>query len=54
MGQSDAALKMFASLRTDARYGAHACIYSGTISMKFRNYDQATMYFELGLKTPQP
>ncbi|MDC7228376.1 MAG: tetratricopeptide repeat protein [Spirochaetales bacterium] len=52
LGQSDAALKMFASLRNDARYGAHACIYSGTISMKFRNYDQAAMYFELGLKNP--
>ena len=52
LGQSDAALKMFAALRTDARYGAHACIYSGTISMKFRNFEQAAMYFELGLKTP--
>ncbi|HAK46564.1 MAG TPA: hypothetical protein DCO79_11690 [Spirochaeta sp.] len=52
LGQSDAALKMFASLRNDARYGAHSCIYSGTISMKFRNYDQAVMYFELGLKNP--
>ncbi len=52
LGQTDAALKMFASLRADIRYGAHACIYSGTISSKFRNYDQAAMYFELGLKTP--
>ena len=52
LGQTDSALKTFASLRADARYGAHACIYSGTISMKFRNYDQAAMYFELGLKNP--
>jgi len=52
LGQSDAALKVFAILRTDPRYGAHACIYSGTISSKFRNYDQAAMYFELGLKNP--
>ena len=52
MGQSDAALKTFATLRTDPKYGAHACIYSGTISTKFRNYDQASMYFELGLKNP--
>jgi tetratricopeptide (TPR) repeat protein len=51
-GQSDAALKVFSTLRSDARYGAHACVYSGTISLKFRNYDQAIMYFELGLKTP--
>ncbi len=52
LGQSDAALKTFSVLRTDSRYGGHACIYSGTISMKFRNYDQAAMYFELGLKNP--
>ena len=51
-GQSDSALKAFARLRSDSKYGAHACIYSGTICMKFRNYDQAVMYFELGLKTP--
>lgn len=50
LNQADAALKTFATLRADARYGAHACIYSGTISTKFRNYEQAAMYFELGLK----
>jgi tetratricopeptide (TPR) repeat protein len=43
---------VFATLRTDARYGGHSCIYSGTISSKFRNYEQAAMYFELGLKNP--
>ena len=52
MGQTDSALKTFATLRSDSKYGAHACIYSGTICMKFRNYDQASMYFELGLKIP--
>ncbi len=52
LGQSDAALRVFGSIRTDPKYGAHACIYAGTISLKFRNYDQAAMYFELGLKNP--
>ncbi|MBI9107624.1 MAG: tetratricopeptide repeat protein [Spirochaetales bacterium] len=52
LGQADAAIKVFSTLRTDARYGAHACIYSGTIASKFRNYDQAAMHFELGLKNP--
>ncbi len=53
VGQSDAALKTFAPLRNDPRYGAQACLYSGTISMKFRNYEQAAMQFELGLKNTE-
>ena len=44
-GQSDPALKIFASLRTDAHYGAHSCIYAGTISMKFRNHEQGGNVF---------
>ncbi len=50
LGRSDQALQIFAHLRPDPVLGAHASLYTGTIRTKKREYDQAIMDFEIGLR----
>ncbi len=57
LGQSETALRIFSSLRTDAVLGPHACLYAGTIGVNTKQYQKAIMDLEIGLrheKLPRP
>jgi tetratricopeptide (TPR) repeat protein len=50
LGQNDQATKIFTHLRTDPNLGPLAALYSGTIHLNNKNYEQAIMDFEIGLR----
>ncbi|WP_460051570.1 tetratricopeptide repeat protein [Spirochaeta dissipatitropha] len=51
-GQNDKALRIFSHLRPDPKWGPQASLYSGTINVKLRKYEQAQLDFEIGLRHP--
>jgi len=50
LGQSDQATRIFSHLRPDPVLGPQACLYAGTLRMNSRQFDQAQMDFEIGLR----
>lgn len=48
--QFEPAEAIFRQLRADPRYGSRASLYSGTIHLNSRNYEQAIFDFEVGLR----
>ncbi|MGL1891155.1 MAG: tetratricopeptide repeat protein [Spirochaetaceae bacterium] len=50
VNQSDRALKLFTGLRLDDKWGPNAALFAGTINTSQRNYDDAIVDFEVGLR----
>lgn len=50
LGQNDQALAIYTHLRPDPVLGAHAALYAGSIRASKRDYEQAIIDFELGLR----
>lgn len=50
LGQNEQAIKIFSHLRADPQMGPNAALFAGTIHLQTRQYDQAVMDFQLGLK----
>ena len=50
LGQEDQAARIFSRLRTDPTYGPRAALFSGTIRLKQKQYENAQTDFELGLR----
>ena len=50
LGQSEQATRIFSHLRPDPVLGPQACLFAGTLRMNSRQYDQAQMDFEIGLR----
>ncbi|MBN2617722.1 MAG: tetratricopeptide repeat protein [Spirochaetales bacterium] len=48
--QTDRALKLFSGLRQDPVWGPNAALFAGTINTSQRNYDDAIVDFEVGLR----
>lgn len=48
--QLDMAQKIFRHLRTDPKWGPNAALYSGTIYAKKREWDEATVDYQIGLR----
>lgn len=53
IGQNDQALKIFTHLRPDPEWGPQSALFSGTINKQKKEYEQAIMDFEIGLKHKQ-
>lgn len=49
-GQNDKAVQILTHLRADPELGPNAALYAGTLHLKTRQYDQALMDFQIGLK----
>jgi len=52
-GQEDRAIQILTYLRGDPEIGPTAALYAGTIHLKLRQYDEAALDFEIGLKHEQ-
>ena len=50
LSQSEQAIKIFTHLRTDPEIGPTAALFAGTIHLNNRQYQQAAMDFEIGLR----
>lgn len=50
LGQTEQAVRLFSHLRADPALGPQACLHAGTLRMNSRQYDQAQMDFEIGLR----
>ena len=50
VNQTDRALKLFTGLRQDTVWGPNAALFAGTINSTLRNYDDAVVDFEVGLR----
>ena len=50
ISQIDTAYKLFKHLRTDPKYGPSAALYSGIIQVKRKNWEEAIIDFQIGLR----
>ena len=50
LNQHDNALQIFTHLRPDPEVGPNACLFSGTLRMSMRDYENAIVDFEIGLR----
>ena len=50
LGRNDLALKIFTHLRADPAIGPKAAIFSGTLNSNMKNFDNAIMDYEIGLR----
>jgi tetratricopeptide (TPR) repeat protein len=50
LGNNDQALRIFSHLRPDPQLGPSAALFAGTINMSLRQYKNAIMDFEIGLR----
>ncbi len=50
LGQTEQAIRLFSHLRADPALGPQACLHAGTLRMNSRQYEQAQMDFEIGLR----
>ena len=50
LNQTERALKLFTGLRQDTVWGPNAALFAGTINSSVRNYDDAVVDFEVGLR----
>ena len=50
VNKTDRALKLFTSLRQDPLWGPNAALFAGSINSSMRNYDDAIVDFEVGLR----
>ena len=53
MGQLEQSLKIFSHLRPDPEWGPRAALYAGTINKQKKDFENAIMDFEIGLKHKQ-
>ncbi len=50
LGQTEQSARLFSHLRPDPTFGPQACLLAGTLHMNARQYDQAQLDFEIGLR----
>ncbi|HUX11887.1 MAG TPA: tetratricopeptide repeat protein [Spirochaetia bacterium] len=50
LGQTEQSVRLFSHLRPDPVFGPQACLHAGTLRMNARQYEQAQMDFEIGLR----
>ena len=53
LGSNDTAVQMFSHLRADPAFGPQAALMCGSIRLKNKQYEEAQMDFEIGLKHKQ-
>ncbi len=50
LGQMEQSIRIFSHLRADPAFGPQACLHAGILRINARQYEQAQMDFEIGLR----